>query len=248
MVPVDFYFYHIPKCAGMALREVIYQSFKDRYRDDEIHIPGYNVPGPENIPRLIASGDRDVAYFENLKVIADHSRPGQLADFLDTTVSVKFAVTAIRHPVDRVLSAFHFFKDERWPDSLQELSPYQFDRYLRLNGNAQAAHLSNTPNPGSVGPVELDRALEALRGLDAIVLFEDFARSIEVLNRANPFDVAFSHPLPRNVTSKKTSVAYKRLYSEDFRKSLEKYCAHDLRLYAEGSMIFKQLCEQHEVA
>jgi hypothetical protein len=247
MISVDFYFYHIPKCAGTALRQAIYQSFKDKYRDDQIHIPGYNVPIVENIPRLIATGCGDAAYLKKLKVIADHSRPGQLAEFLGTEVTVKFGVTALRHPVDRAMSIFHYFKRGQSPVSLEDLSPHELQRWVRIFGNGQTAHLANAPlDKPLMDSQDCDRALATLRSLDSIIIFEDLARSVDLLNRVNPLNASLLHPSPTNVTRKDRD--YSQMYSEDFRKSLEDYCANDLRLYAEGSMLFRKLCEEQGLA
>jgi hypothetical protein len=254
MISVDFYFYHIPKCAGTSFRHVIYQSFKDKYENDQIHIPGCNVPFDQNIPERIGSdpGGPDLAYFERLKVIADHSVPGQLAELLGTSVEVRFGITALRHPVDRALSHFHDF-GETGLASLHEMSRDELERYMTIRGNAQTANLSNRQfTPGrrfdAHEPRALELALEALQSMDSIVISEEFRRSIDLLNEVVPFDTEFAYPDHRNVTSVKKKADYKRLYSEDFKRSLENYCTNDLRLYAEGKAIFEKLCDERGIA
>ena len=229
VISLDFYFFHVEKCAGMSLRRAIYTVFRERYTDDQMHIPGSTRPGDQTI--------RDHAdeegYFEQVKVIADHSNPGELAALLGTEVEIRFSVTALRHPVDRALSHFHYFYGAG--GSLLEVSPERLERFMTRHGNLQTTRLSNETE-------SLPDAMAALGGMDAILLVEDYHRSIELLNRVNPFGVRFDPSVVDNVTETDDGADYKDLYSDDFRHSLERFCTNDLALHAEARRLFDEMC------
>ena len=228
VISLDLYFFHIEKCAGMSLRRAIYAAFRERYSNEQMHIPGSTRPGDHTIRDYA----EDAGYFESLKVIADHSNPGELAALLGTEVQVRFGVTALRHPVDRALSHFHYFYGAG--GSLHQVSPERLERFMTRHGNLQTTRLSNeTGSP--------DDALAAVRSMDAIIIVEEYARSIELLNRVNPFGVRFDSVVD-NVTGSDDGAVYKHLYSDDFKRSLERFCTNDLPLYAEGRRLFDEMC------
>jgi hypothetical protein len=231
MISLDFYFFHIEKCAGTSFRRAIYAAFRDEYSDEQLHIPGCNRPGDVTISDYAENG----SYLAALKVVADHSNPGELAALLDAPVTVKFGVTALRHPVDRALSHFHYFYGE--PASLHEFSNERLVRFMTRHGSLQTARLSN--DTGS-----LEDALAALRSMGSIILAEEYTRSIRLLNQVNPFGARFEDSFVENVTGGDDDRGYKTLYSDDFKRSLERFCAPDLALYAEGTKLFREMCER----
>lgn len=246
MISIDFYFYHVERCAGMSFRSAIYHGFKDKYAENQLFVPPYGIPGHYNVQRFIDAGLGDRAYFENVKVIGDHSNPGELAELLNTEVQVGFAVTALRHPVDRALSHFHYFR-EMEPEpldyfgegrSLHELDEGKLEQFISAYGNLQSLRLSNWST--------LDQALAAVRGMNSIILGEEYGRSIDLLNKLSPFDIEFTES-NINPTSTEAGLDYKTLYSEDFKRSLDKYCASDLRVYAEGRAYFEELCAEQGI-
>lgn len=228
VISLDFYFYHVEKCAGTSLRRAIYTAFKERYADEQMHIPGSTRPGEETIRDHADDAD----YFERVEVIADHSNPGELAALLRTSVSVRFGVTALRHPVDRALSHFHYFYGE---GSLHDVSPERLERFMRRHGNLQTTRLSNEGE-------SVAQALAVLRSMDAIITAEEYTRSIALLNRVSPFGVWFEDSFVENVTGTDDEASYKTLYSDDFKHSLERFCTNDLQLYAEGRRLFDEMC------
>lgn len=229
VITLDFYFFHIEKCAGMSLRRAIYAAFRDRYTDEQMHIPGSTRPGDQTIRDHAG----EAGYFESVQVIADHSNPGELAALLATEVDVRFSVTALRHPVDRALSHFHYFYGAG--GSLHDVSPERLERFMTRHGNLQTTRLSNeTGSP--------EDALAALRRMDAILLVEDYPRSIELLNRVNPFGVRLDPSVVDNVTGTDDGAGYKDLYSAEFKRSLERFCTNDLALYAEARRLFDEMC------
>jgi hypothetical protein len=246
MISVDFYFYHVEKCAGMSFRHSVYEGFKDKYAEEQLFIPPWTVPGHYNVQLFIASGLGDRAYFENVKVIADHSNPGELAQVLNTEVEVRFRITALRHPVERALSHFHYFRErdsDALPElgegrSLHELGKGKLEEFMTAYGNLQTIRLSNWGT--------LDQAIDAIRNMDSLIVCEEYGRSIELLNRVNPFGITF-RPSTLNLTGEGEDLDYKSLYSEDFKRSLDKYCANDLTLYAEGRARFEELCAEQGV-
>ena len=213
LISLDFYFYHIEKCAGTSLRGTIYHAFKADYADEQLHIPGLNRPVDKTIRDYVGSGLESRRYFETLKVIADHSNPGELRALLDTPVEVKFSITALRHPVDRALSHFHYFFGEG--GSLHEVSNARLERFMTRAGNLQTTRLSN-------GSGSLEQALAVLRSMDSIILSEEYKKSIDLLNRVSSFEIEFVDSFVENVTGEDEDVKYKSLYSEDFKKSLKR--------------------------
>ena len=135
MISVDLYFFHIEKCAGMSLRRAIYQASRDEYRDEQSHVPGFNRPGDVTI-RTYADDPR---YFDELKIVADHSNPGELEALVDTPVEVAFGLVALRHPVERALSHFHHFYGK--PASLHEMQPERLVRFMTRHGSLQTSRL-----------------------------------------------------------------------------------------------------------
>ena len=214
MITIDFYFYHIEKCAGTTLRNLLYENVKSVLNNNQIHIPACNLPENANSPNFIKSGKGNLDYYKNIKVIADHSRPNQLAEMLKCEVKLNFSVVALRKPYERVLSHYHYFGKKKYPyTSMAEMPKDEFEKFMRSVGNLQTRKLS-FPH------YSVEKAIETLKTIDCIILSEHFDYSMELLSKTNPYGYSFKKGVKLNVTSTRKKEDYTTYYDDEFQERI----------------------------
>jgi hypothetical protein len=205
--PQRYFFVHMQKTAGIALRERLINHF-----GEAAVYPTRGVDGTDPVElvlsidhlreRLAARGDR-------VRVITGHF-PLCTTELLDGPFTT---LTLLREPVERTLSYLRHHRENERADrhkSLEEI----YDDPLRFHGlahNHMTKMLSLTPEEMTAGMLtrvefnrgRLERAKEALAGVDVVGLqerFEDFCDELtarfgwrlgepEIVNTSNPVQV-----------------------------------------------------------
>jgi hypothetical protein len=200
--PQRYFFVHIMKTAGSALRRRLMNHF-----DDAAVYPAKGLDGTDPV-KLVSSVDclreRLGARGDQIRVIVGHF-PLRTIDEIDGRYTT---LTLLREPVERMLSQLrHRQESEHRSEPLDEA----YDNFQGLANNNMTKMLSLTPEEMSASIFtrldlnrdHLERAKEALAGIDAVGLqerFEDFCDLLaarfgwrlgepEVVNTTAPVEV-----------------------------------------------------------
>ena len=210
----DFIFYHIEKCAGTSMRQMLYVYFSNIYKTEQIFIPEYsnNINYnflPENIDLIKTDAHFD---FTNLKVILSHLNYGIFPQ-LDNKCKFKF--TIIRDPVERLISQYNFFKTTCKFD----------DSYFKLYGNYIAKYLGciDENNKLLTGKL-LDNKLNEY---NFIMILENIDSEIKLLNTMlnHHFNVKYDLPMIKLNTSQPHVIEPK------LRNHIKQYLKDDYIIY-----------------
>lgn len=205
--PRRFFFVHMQKTAGIALRGRLINHF-----GESAVYPTRGVDGTDPVQLVISIDhlrERLAARGDQIRVITGHF-PLCTVELLDGQYTT---LTLLREPVERTLSYLRHHRQEERADrhrSLEEIyeDPFRFHGFVH---NHMTKMLSLTPTEMTDGmltrvdfsPGHLERAMEALDGVDAIGLqerFEDFCDELaarfgwclgkpEVMNTTDPVEV-----------------------------------------------------------
>jgi hypothetical protein len=206
--PHRYFFVHMQKTAGIALRQLLMNHF------GEVAVyPTRGVDGTDPV-KLVLSVDhlrqRIAARGDQVRVITGHFPlcTTQLLEGRFTTL------TLLREPVERTLSYLRHHRENERADRHKSLEEIYHDpfRFYGLVHNHMTKMLSLTPaemTDGMLTRVEFDRdrlgrAKEALAGIDAVGLqerFEDFCDELsarfgwrlaepEIVNASVPVEVS----------------------------------------------------------
>jgi hypothetical protein len=224
--PHRYFFVHMQKTAGMALRQGLINHF-----GEAAVYPAWGVDG-KNPVELVLSVDRLRerlwARGHEIRVIAGHF-PLCTAELIEGRLTT---LTLLREPVERTLSYLRHHRENESRDrhkSLEEI----YDDPLRFHGlahNHMTKMLSLTSEEMTAGMLtrvefdhdRLERAKEALAGIDAVGLqerFEDFCDQL-----AARFEWRLGEPRVVN-TSTPVEVP------ESFRARIAEDNALDIELY-----------------
>jgi hypothetical protein len=221
-----FFFVHMQKTAGIALRERLIEHF-----GEPAVYPTRGIDGTDPVTlvlsiehlqrRLEARGDQ-------IEVITGHF-PLCTAGMIDGQYTT---LTMLREPVERTLSYLRHHRQEEVADghrSLEQIynDPFRFHGFAH---NHMTKMLSLTPaevTEGMLTRVEFDsarleRAKEALAGVDAVGLQEDFVAFCRELS--DRFGWRLGTPERVNVTAP-VEVA------QEFRDRIAEDNAFDIELY-----------------
>jgi GT2 family glycosyltransferase len=205
--PPRWFFVHMQKTAGIALRHGLINHFGER-----AVYPTRGVDGT-NPTQLVTSTDylreRLAARGDEIEAITGHF-PLCTVDLLEGRF---MTLTLLREPVERTLSYLRHHRKEEPADrdkSLQEIyeDPFRFNSFVHNHMTKMLALAPAEMTDGMLTPVELDsghleRAKEALSGIDAVGLqerFDDFFDWLgarfgwrlgepQTLNTTDPVDV-----------------------------------------------------------
>ncbi len=208
--PQRFFFVHMQKTAGIALRERLINHF-----GESAVYPTRGVDGTDPV-KLVLSIDhlreRLAARGDEIEVVTGHF-PLCTAELIDGPFTT---LTLLREPVERTLSYLRHHRENE-PDDRERTLEEIYDDPFRFHGfahNHMTKMLSLKPEEmtdGMLTTVEFDRgrlerAKEALAGVDAFGLqerFEDFCDELsarfrwhlgdpEIVNTSAPVEVADS--------------------------------------------------------
>lgn len=161
----DVVFYHIEKCAGTTLENMLYEYFKNIYLDTEIYVPRKNKWKHYNL------SEKD--YFEenNFKVILGHININdKISDF-----SEHIKITCIRHPVDRLISHYYYFDYNNYNIPLHCMTKEQLNTYVN-NRKTILHRVSGTT-------FNIENAFENLKQTNIILILEKMQEDIVKLNK-----------------------------------------------------------------
>jgi hypothetical protein len=208
--PHRYFFLHMQKTAGMALRQLLINHF-----GEAAVYPTRGVDGTDPVELVLSIDhlrERLAARGDQVRVITGHF-PLCTTELIDGQFTT---LTLLREPVERTLSYLRHHRENERADrhkSLEEIYDDPF-RFHGLAHNHMTKMLSLTPAEMTDGMLtrvgfdrdRLERAKEALAGIDAMGLkerFEDFCDNLaarfgwrlgepEIVNTSAPVEVSQS--------------------------------------------------------
>lgn len=225
-VSARLYFHHIPKTAGMSLREFLVER-----------------AGADNVAPVLRSGRlrealRDYARFP---IITGHLVPVPS----DALPSDRVNVTLVRHPVDRILSSFYFERNvytaaprdaggsegslADWIASLSDGAANDLNAHL-----AALWPLACKDALPANGTARIDAAKRALEGFDVVGMQSSMADSLALvalrMGWLPPASVPYANRTPGRTTVDEMPSSLAR--------RLEKLLAPDLEIYEHAVRLF----------
>jgi hypothetical protein len=180
LLPPDvLIFFHIPKTGGQTLRRVLQRCFPDQYFDCQME--------PPDTALNVVSTSRIAQKFHQLppeRQLAVRCMAGEHVSMDVDTIFFKRAskfITLLRHPVDRVVSNFFYFRPQSYMPCHQFIKDMTLEEYLDSGigldqDNHQVRLLSGCPEldapwdpsgrPISTPPVERRHLELAKRNID----------------------------------------------------------------------------------
>ena len=225
--PERYFFVHMQKTAGTALRTRLMNHF------GEVAIYPSQYRDGTDRPKLVLSTnllrDRMAARGHEIKVITGHF-PLCTAELIDGPVTT---MTLLREPVVRTLSYLRHHRDNEPSDRYKRLEEIYEDP-LRFHGFAHnhmtkmlsltSAEMTDNAMLARVDFHEghLERAKEALAGIDIVGVQEQFEDFCQELSARFGWDLGEPEVLNRSTPS---------VASEDFRARIAEDNALDIELY-----------------
>ena len=206
--------YHYFKNAGSSLNEILWKNFQRKFR--KVEFEGVN-------------NQRDLCEWlvkrENVVAVASHSAQFPLPVIEACEI---FPVLFLRHPLDRIRSAYGYIRKSRLDTygaevakamSVAEYVRHRLDRRHETQCRNQQTFRMARLIPGKQGS-DLDRALAALIQLPFVGIVEDFSESLAALEDwLKPHFPGFeTYYLHRNSQGRMGSSLEERL--EGFREEL----------------------------
>jgi Sulfotransferase family len=225
-VPQRFFFCHMQKTAGIALRQRLINHF-----GEAAVYPTRGVDGKDPVTLVLSVEhlrDRLAARGEQIRVVTGHF-PLCTTELIDGRFTT---LTLLREPVARTLSYLRHHRQEERADrhrSLEEIyeDPFRFHGFVHNHMTKMLSLARKEMTDGMLTRVEFDRdrlerAKEALAGVDAVGLQEKFDDFCDGL--AARFGWRLGAPQTVNATSPVE-------VSEEFRARISEDNALDTELY-----------------
>jgi hypothetical protein len=218
----EFIFYHIEKCSGSSLRNILYEYFKQIYPKNKIFIPEHSGNIKVNyLPHQIEEIKKNPRFdFPNIKVILSHIR---ISNFPNLDKTCKYKFTCVREPVSRLISHYYFFNYPKNKIEFIDLNNKDFEDFVMSCGN----HISNCL--GITNNNDINEIDEQIKKFDYILTFENIDNDLIVFNKSlnKIFKRNFSlHNEKINVSKKKNIKDHNKL-----KTLLKKYCTLDELVY-----------------
>lgn len=186
----DFVFYHVPKCAGTSIREMLYKLFVTKYTNDQIYIPsgidnfpqagtlnginyhGINLTSVYQLDRIKRTLSED--NLQNIKVILCHVHKELHLHCGDNTRSMFI----VRDPVDRLISHWnHFMHQEKGMCKVEELSQDELTDYCMQYSELYQKYL------GCPGKCKWDRIKQSIDNMTYVSTLESLNSTFPVILR-----------------------------------------------------------------
>lgn len=215
-------FFHIEKCVGSSLRQILYNYYKNIYDESEIYLPEKNL---ENNINQNLIDEKDVEFFKdtNYKVILCHCSFNQynVTSFFSEKC---FSITCVRNPIDRILSHYYFFDYKYTNLKFHELNEdialnfiidYGKHILLRLSGNT----------------LDVNLAKENIQKINYILILETFNDDLISLNELlnNKYNIKIEM---ENIINNENIINYKDFKNKDL-EIINKYInlIEDIEIY-----------------
>jgi hypothetical protein len=195
----DVVFYHIEKCAGSSLENMLYEYLKNIYADNDIYIPFKNNFRHYNL--------QEKQFFEKnkFKVILSHiSFNDEISIF-----SEHLSITCVRHPINRMISHYYYFDHDEYGIPLNRFSKDELIKYIHTK-KAILLRISG-------GSLNIDDAINNLNKMNIILILEKLQDDVLKLNKLlnQHYNVNYKLILQNeNISNKKVS-------NDDFKKDYE---------------------------
>jgi hypothetical protein len=223
--------YHIFKNAGTSIDETLRQNFEPHWAEHEFAAPGPERTNVEAVSRYLRQHPQLIAFSSHTALLP--------APILDGTVV--FPIIFVRHPIDRLHSAYVFERAQRADTAGARLAKeHDFAGYLRellkpqrrrQARNFQTFRLSLNEPHGS--GTDAERAAQALNNLPFVGLVEAFEHSIKRLESLlRPLFPKF-----RAVNVEKNSVRLRTTSLEERLAAIEREL---------GTQFFEELCAAND--
>lgn len=228
--------YHLFKNAGTSVDEMLRSNFGDRWAAQEFHVSRRENAGA--VAEFIRCASHLLAVSSHTALLPPPQLPG---------ITI-FPIIFIRHPIDRLRSAYEFERQQNANTAGARLAKtHDFAGYVRdLLRNLHQRHIRNFQTlrlshnePASKGP-ELQRALRAVNNLPFVGLVERFDDAIDRLQaKLQPLFPDFrARPVHQNATRARQAALDDRLadveraLGKDLYTEVRAANADDLAIYS----------------
>ena len=120
---IDFCFFHIEKCMGTSLREILFNYFKHIYDPSQIY-------GNNDNQNLITSEHLNNISNTNYNIIICHCSFNKIG-ITDFSKSC-FSITCVREPIERFLSHYYYFYKPINNLNFNELNEEDINYYINM--------------------------------------------------------------------------------------------------------------------
>lgn len=215
-------FYHIEKCAGTSLEEMFYDYFKHIYLENEIYVPR------KNDFRHYDFSEKTFFEENDFKVILGHISVNEsTSDFTD-----HIKITCIRNPIDRMISHYYYFDYDKYNMPLHCLTNEQLNEYV-TNKKAILMRLSGYT-------FHLETALQNLRNINVILIFEKLEEDVAKLNQV------FNEHFKVDVDLKMKKLNAREQTENDTNKDKDKECLFNSGLLYDELTIYNYIWDMNE--
>lgn len=219
---VEIVFYHIEKCGGTSIRELLYNYFLQIYKSNEIfesrHLGHVKINfTPSNITTIKDNNNID---FENIKVILSHTHYNHF-----DTLNPPIKITFIRDPIDRVISHYYFFEYPQNRTHLIDLVDNDFELFCSWCCNLMCFELGLIENNN----LDIDKLDKLLHEFTFIGKLEYFEEGLQELNKVLNLYYEKSFDLENMKMNENKEKEIKDLPA--LKMKLEPFCKMDYILY-----------------
>lgn len=222
----DVVFYHIEKCGGSSIENMLYKYFLNIYSDKEIYIPKKNNNKHYK--------EEQKTFFEEnqFKVILSHISFNHPLSIFPEHLSI----TCIRNPIDRIISHYYFFDFDHYKIPLNSLNEEQIITYInkrlailfRISGETQ----------------NIDIAFNNLKKIKIILILEKINDDILKLNKVlnNYFDKT-----NLEIKINKINITTNKYYSENLQKDINSIKQLNFSKLNDEIQLYNYVCEMDDV-
>ena len=169
---VEFCFYHIPKCAGVSLGEILDNYFSKIYHK-------LNIYNSKNEPNLIEVEEKNslnqIPNILNYKIVLSHIQYN--TKISNTFKKQHFSFTVVRNPVDRIISHYYFFNyKENNKKEMMDFTDEELENYCHSMSRVTTAYFSSNDN------YDLKIAKENILKIKYIAIFNNLDNDLNNLN------------------------------------------------------------------
>ena len=220
MQNIELCFFHIEKCIGSSLRNILYNYLKHIYKDTDIFLPSHKN-GERNL-----TAKTDVLFFKDqlYKVVLCHCSFDHLNVTDDFSKSC-FSITCIRHPINRLISHYYYFDYSSTKLKIHELSNDILKQLIINYGRVMLMRLSGHTLDVNIAKYNISN------NINCIMIFENFENDLKSLN--NLLNTKYNVNIAmENVKINENKINYSEWVDNDIAKINEHlHLIEDIELY-----------------